>query len=158
MLGETHGPTDPDTSKGYEVEDAGVREVLLTGVGLAAGTILVGLAVFGLMRVLQQAEVGGRQPVTELAVPPSIPPEPRLQDKPWEEMEAFRKREDQLLTTYGWTDRAAGQVRIPVDKAMELLIQRGLPARQQVQGTAPAKPTAAGAAQKGEARGAAARR
>ena len=41
----------------------------------------------------------------------------------------MRAAEQQVLTTYGWVDRNAGVVRIPIDEAMKLAIQRGLPAR-----------------------------
>lgn len=42
---------------------------------------------------------------------------------------AFRKHEDEVLHTYGWVDRSAGTVRIPIDKAKDLLMERGLPVR-----------------------------
>jgi hypothetical protein len=141
MMRDSHGPENPDTSRGYEVEDASVREVLWTGVGLAVGTIIVCIAVFGLLRVLQNAEIGSRQPISELNVSTTVPPEPRLQEKPWVEMELFRQREDQMLTTYGWADQASGRVRIPIDRAMDMVIQRGLPARKG--GAAGATPTSA---------------
>jgi hypothetical protein len=131
MMKHSHGPDNPDNSRGYEVEDASVREVVWTGVGLAIGTLIVCIAVLGLLRVLQSAEVGARQPITDMAVPSTLPPEPRLQEKPWEEMELFRRREDQMLTTYGWSDQANGKVRIPIDRAMDMVVQRGLPARRQ---------------------------
>jgi hypothetical protein len=41
----------------------------------------------------------------------------------------FRAREQQLLTTYGWVDQNAGVVRIPVEKAKDLLLTKGLPVR-----------------------------
>ena len=44
---------------------------------------------------------------------------------------AQREREHQMLTTYGWADQNAGTIRIPLDKAKELLLQRGLPVRGQ---------------------------
>jgi hypothetical protein len=127
----SHGPDDRNTNRGYEVEDASIREVVWTGLGLAIGTLIICVAVLGLLRVLQSAEVGARQPITEVTVPSTLPPEPRLQEKPWEEMEVFRRREDQMLTTYGWADQANGKVRIPIDRAMDMLVQRGLPARKQ---------------------------
>ncbi len=43
----------------------------------------------------------------------------------------FRQQENQTLTTYGWIDRNAGVVRIPIERAKELLLERGLPARAQ---------------------------
>ena len=41
------------------------------------------------------------------------------------------RSEDELLTVYGWVDKNAGIVRIPIDEAMKLTLQRGLPARQE---------------------------
>jgi len=43
----------------------------------------------------------------------------------------MRAREDEILTTYGWVDRNAGIVRIPIDAAMKLTLERGLPARSE---------------------------
>lgn len=54
-------------------------------------------------------------------------PEPRLQAKPAAELEKFRAAEEQQLNSYGWIDRFAGIVRIPIERAMELIVQRGLP-------------------------------
>jgi len=45
-------------------------------------------------------------------------------------LQQFREREDRKLTTYEWIDQNAGTVRIPIDRAKELLLQRGLPARE----------------------------
>ena len=44
-------------------------------------------------------------------------------------LEIFRTREADELTTYGWVDQNAGTVRIPIDRAKELLLERGLPTR-----------------------------
>jgi hypothetical protein len=41
-----------------------------------------------------------------------------------------RKREEDTLSTYGWVDQSAGTVHIPIDRAMDLLAQQGLPVRQ----------------------------
>lgn len=152
------GPANPDTSRGYEVEDASPREVLWTGIGLAVGTIIVCIAVFGLLRVLQSAEVGSRQPISELNVSTTIPPEPRLQEKPWVELELFRAREERMLTTYGWADQAAGRVRIPIDRAMDMLVERGLPARAAGATSAQPRSGQTGATGQREASGAPAQR
>ena len=42
----------------------------------------------------------------------------------------LRATEDAALTTYGWVDRKNGIVHIPIDRAMDLILQRGLPARE----------------------------
>lgn len=54
---------------------------------------------------------------------------PRLQLAPPEDLKRFRAREDEELNSYGWIDRTAGVVRIPIGRAMELVLQRGLPTR-----------------------------
>lgn len=56
-------------------------------------------------------------------------PGPNLQINPSADLATHRAREEEELTTYGWVDRDAGVVRIPIARAMERLIQRGLPAR-----------------------------
>ncbi len=37
------------------------------------------------------------------------------------------KKENQVLGSYDWVDQKNGVVRIPIDRAMELVAQRGLP-------------------------------
>jgi hypothetical protein len=40
-----------------------------------------------------------------------------------------RQGYDQRLTTYGWVDRNAGKVHIPIERAIQLTAERGLPTR-----------------------------
>ena len=58
-----------------------------------------------------------------------MPPEPRLQTTPREDLRILREQEDAVLNSYGWVDRSTGVVRIPIEEAMKLTVQRGLPAR-----------------------------
>jgi hypothetical protein len=71
-----------------------------------------------------------------------LPPAPRLEDKPLAPRAQLNARENAILTTYGWVDKKAGIVRIPIDRAMDLIAHRGLPAT----GTAPAASPASGTA------------
>jgi hypothetical protein len=48
-----------------------------------------------------------------------------------QEINDFRMQEEQTLNSYGWVDHSAGVVHIPIDRAMQLLAQRGLPTRPQ---------------------------
>jgi hypothetical protein len=59
----------------------------------------------------------------------TAPPAPVLQTAPIDDLVALRARERSLLETYGWIDKERGIVRIPIEKAMDLLATRGLPAR-----------------------------
>jgi hypothetical protein len=54
---------------------------------------------------------------------------PHLQLSPIEDLQKFRQREEAELNTYGWIDRTAGVVRVPIESAMDLVLQRGLPVR-----------------------------
>src|SRR5215468_6669217 len=54
------------------------------------------------------------------------PPEPRLQETPPVDLQSYRAAEDQMLRSYGWIDQEKGIVRVPIEKAIDLLAQRGL--------------------------------
>jgi len=69
----------------------------------------------------------------------SIFPEPRLERNERLEIESFRLQEEQTLHSYGWVDQQAQVVRIPIDRAMQLIAERGLPTRPQA-GTVPPSP------------------
>jgi hypothetical protein len=58
-----------------------------------------------------------------------LPPEPRLQTNPRQDLADLRAREDEALTGYSWVDKNAGVVRIPIDEAIKKTLERGLPAR-----------------------------
>jgi hypothetical protein len=64
-----------------------------------------------------------------------LPPEPRLQVSAPKDLEQYKAAQDEILNSYGWVDQQAGIVRIPIDKAMDILVQKGFPIRV----TAPAK-------------------
>ena len=66
-------------------------------------------------------------------------PQPRLETDERDQIFGFRLQEEQKLHSYGWVDQNAGVVRIPIDRAMELVAQRGLPTTPQT-GTVPASP------------------
>jgi hypothetical protein len=55
---------------------------------------------------------------------PPVPPEPRLQINPQEEFQKYLRKQKEILNSYGWVSREAGVVRIPIDRAMELVVER----------------------------------
>jgi hypothetical protein len=102
----------------------------------------------------EAAEKTGRYPMSLTGVERPVPPPPRLQTYPFEDIKQLRQQEKPLLGTYQWIDQNAGIVRIPVERAMDLLAERGLPYRKSGQssaapppGTGPSGGTGAGAAQ-----------
>lgn len=58
---------------------------------------------------------------------PQPPAQPRLQANPRADLREYRAREQRRLHGYGWVDRDAGVVHVPIDRAMDLLVERGLP-------------------------------
>lgn len=60
---------------------------------------------------------------------PKRPPFPVLQVSPSADLNFFRKKEQAQLETYGWINRTSGIVRVPIERAMELVLNQGLPAR-----------------------------
>jgi hypothetical protein len=55
---------------------------------------------------------------------PPVPPEPRLQVDPRAEFQEYLLEQRRILSTYGWISREQGTVRIPIDRAMELISER----------------------------------
>ncbi len=132
----------------FEREDLGAKPVILFLVGLTVGCLLVALLLKGMYSYLDARE-NRHQPALNPLVqqtrsdlrsvtPGDITkfPEPRLETDEPREIRAFRVQEEQTLHSYGWVDQPAGVVRIPIDRAMELVAQRGLPTRPQA-GTVP---------------------
>jgi hypothetical protein len=52
-------------------------------------------------------------------------PEPRLQIAPHEDLERLNETNRQTLESYGWVDRSAGVARIPIERAMDIVADRG---------------------------------
>ncbi len=68
-------------------------------------------------------------------------PNPRLETDERGQLNSIRLQEEETLASYGYIDKDAGTVRIPIDRAMDLIAQRGLPVRSQsATGEAPAQP------------------
>jgi hypothetical protein len=116
----------------YEHTDANIGAIVKFGIWLVVTALVVHLGMGLLYGVLIE---GAKEPVADrrypLAPPDSValPPEPRLQASPILEIERFRAAEERRLHEYGWVDKDAGVVHIPVEEAMRLTVQRGLPAR-----------------------------
>ncbi len=118
----------PETNPGYEKRDVNTRAISYSLLVLLA-VVVVSLVtmhwLFGYFSATQQLGPTA-SPFTDVR---QLPPEPRLQVHPVEDLNRARMEQEDLLNSYGWTDRATGKVRIPIDRAMDLIIERGLPTR-----------------------------
>ena len=115
-----------------DVERRGIsaRAWVLALVGLVVLGVAIHFSVTGLFDHLKEHFAAlDPQPAPVLAGRPKpLPPEPRLQPDPVGDLNKMRRAEDQVLTSYGWVDKNAGVVRIPVEQALKLAAARGLPA------------------------------
>ena len=117
---------------GHEHTDANVWLIVQFAIWLTASALLT----HGLMWGMFTWFVDNRNETAPAAEFPlaaqqerRLPAGPRLQPIPANEIFEFRQRENAVLSEYGWVDRNAGTVHIPIEQAKELLLQRGLPSR-----------------------------
>jgi hypothetical protein len=122
---------DPkDLAAGHETGDVNPRAVLAAGVGLVTVLAIIFIAITSLELSLTERHVSvSPLPGVASQPTPQLPPQPRLEAEPGQELRRYRAQQEQLLRTYGWVDRPSGVVRIPIDRAVDLLAQRGLPSR-----------------------------
>jgi hypothetical protein len=157
MSNDPQHPNSTANGRGdYERRDIGVRAVYYFLGGLAIALVLAYFVVDGFYHFLEKRSQADQAPVSPLAakvpadtrrLPPEYKtdsegadyekylqknfPEPQLETNERTELNKIRLHEEDTLSTYGYVDENAGTVRLPIDRAMELLAQRGLPTRTQ---------------------------
>ncbi len=152
----SHGPEDVDASAGYEKSDVKVTGIIVFLTALLIFVGVIGVLAYGLGKVINArmdkedgptSKWASTVNVRQLGNMPSSPelqhqvaeltqkfPAPRLQtDNGDQDLAGLHQREDLLLNYYTWVDQSKGTVRIPVERAMELIAQRGLPVAPAVQ-------------------------
>jgi len=131
----------------FERQDLRPQVVYAFLLSLAIMGILVYFVVWGLYHAIDAYQRRYQPPQNPLVAPETdtrrvLPetldrfPQPRLESNERLEINDFRLQEEQTLSSYGWVDQPAGIVRIPIDRAMELIAQRGLSTTPKV-GTIP---------------------
>jgi hypothetical protein len=124
-------PRDADQiRRGREETDVRLRPFLIFGLSLAT---LAGLSLLAMWLLFDY--LAARQTRLGVTPPPlfeaqQLPPEPRLQVSPQHDLQAMLAAQKAILHSYGWVDRQAGIVRIPIERAMRLLTERGLPTKK----------------------------
>lgn len=114
------------TGAGYEHTDASVYIIVKFIVWLLVAAVVIHIGLALLFNAFAARRVERTEPRFPLAVrdEPLLPPEPRLQRFPREDILNLRLREESILQTFGWTDKDAGSVRIPIQDAMRLVLDR----------------------------------
>ncbi len=128
---DRHGHVGIERPERHESTDAATRPVWWFLAGLLVfilGSVYLMVAVFRWAGSVPLPMEEREQP-SALFPAQQVPPSPRLQTAPQRDLYEMRRHEDSILTTYGWVDQKAGVARIPIDRAMDLLLKRGVPAR-----------------------------
>jgi hypothetical protein len=109
---------------GHEQTEVNVRTIVVSLAFLLLGAILAAIVTIGIFRYLHDTY---KPDVAAKEAQPQIPPEPRIEVAPAEQIQALRAHEDHVLTSYSWVDQKSGTVRVPIDRAIDMLAQKGLP-------------------------------
>ena len=108
-------------SLAHETADVDGPRIWQTAAVLAAVIVAAGFAAYGALALFHH-ETG--RALAPIDAPPAHMPSPALQNAPAHDLAAFRAQKHALLNEYGWIDRDRGIVRIPIERAMSLLIAR----------------------------------
>ena len=108
----------------YEKTDVHIRPILWAAGILVVSAVVVHVlmwVMFDYYRDVNERR-DARKSLVETAGEP--PPEPRLEINPTANFEEYARRQRELLSSYGWVSREQGRVRIPIERAMELVVER----------------------------------
>jgi hypothetical protein len=138
-----NGPVNPQVS--HERSDINVFQITGFGIGLVISCLVVVFAMWALFAFLAHREEKKNTPLPgDLAQQRrQVPPEPRLSGVvldsngrvsphpvyPRVELKELHDDEDAILNSYGWVDPNKGTVRIPIDQAVDIVAQKGLPSK-----------------------------
>lgn len=120
--------TTEQPERDHERKDVDVASLFTIVLTLFVLCVVIFLSVMVLMHYFKShepAKTSGQanMPITRADEFPA----PRLEVKPGASLADLRAAEDADLNSFGWVDRSAGIVRIPIDRAMQLILERGLP-------------------------------
>ena len=150
MHEEPREPSKVDTTLGYEGTDVKVSGIVVFLTALGIFVVVTAVLCVGIGKVINNELAKADGPVTKwnhpvdvrklgnLASSPEMQqqfaqltkrfPSPRLQtDDGMQEIADMHAKEDLLLENYSYVDQSKGTVRIPIERAMQLIAQRGLP-------------------------------
>lgn len=119
-------PAEESLARGYEVVDVRSGPLVLSATVLAVAVAVVCVLLSWFIGWLE-AGAKRHDPALSPLIGSQLPPEPRLQTAPANDLARMRAAEDRALEGYRWIDKKEGLVQLPVDRAMDLLLEQGLP-------------------------------
>jgi hypothetical protein len=131
-----HEHRGPDASRealaaGHEVGDIRQKPIYQSLIGLAVLSAVVFVFIVFFFRFLDGRVKSATPPMNPLAreAGTRLPPEPRLQVDAWKDWDDYKAAQDRLLHGYSWVNKEQGIVRVPIEKGIDMVLEKGLPAR-----------------------------
>jgi hypothetical protein len=124
-MAELEGPA---AGKGYEASDISVRAVALILVGFAVVAVVALGVVSWLHPFFVHQALRDVPPLSTIESQAFPAPPVQLQPQPLGDIAALHQREDAILGSYGWIDKAHGVAHIPIDQAMQSVVGHSLDA------------------------------
>lgn len=112
----------------FEPKDINVPVVLWAGLGFFIALLIIVTLVrfpyffFAHRRAREGATSSGRRTPSE-----ALPPAPNLESSPYRDWRIVQAQWESELKSYEWVDRQKGILTIPIDRAIDLIAQRGIP-------------------------------
>jgi hypothetical protein len=142
-MSEEHIEHGQNPGTEFEQRDLSATGIFSFMLGLAVFGVIIHFVLAGMYDVLDRYEARHQTPLNPLATPVEkrsrqVPadtlmkfPEPRLEVNERTELSGVILSQEQQLNSYGWVDQKSGVVHIPIERAMQIIAQRGLPTRSQ---------------------------
>ena len=115
-------------------DDENMRAILRFALWLTVSAVVIYAALFGMFQYFDRQAALSDPAANPLLVgekPPATPaarfPQPRLQSNAAADLVKIQSAEEEKLDTYGWVDRPAGITRMPVEQAMRMIAEHGVP-------------------------------
>jgi|SRR5918996_219002 hypothetical protein len=128
MSAEMDNSSAENERHGHERKDVDVFSIFSIALLLFLSCVIIFIVVAGIMHYFR-----GHEPA-KTAGQANIPitrttefPKPRLEVRASADLTKLRAAEEADLNSYGWVDQRQGTVRVPIDRAMQLILERGLP-------------------------------
>src|SRR5688572_1478889 len=130
MSASHNGPDNVEVV--HEESDVNVGAIIRFGLGLLLIAAFIHVFLWWLQGTYSRQNQRAQTQVYPLAAGQQdrLPPSPRFQENPQQELQDLRAKQGALLEGYGWVNKEGGVARIPIGDAMKMVVERGLPTRE----------------------------
>jgi len=108
----------------HEHRDMSPRLIIQAAIAFLVAAIFIHIGVWWLFQFYRTQDERRDVRRTLVDEPAPVPPDPRLQINPQEDLTTYLQAQRQTLNSYGWVSRDEGRVRIPISRAMELVAEQ----------------------------------